>query len=88
MPGADTPFEPLWIDRPDADSILGAWKGKEWRFQEETGLGTIKENLALGQTADGKFGMVVYRAQELTSSGTRLLDKSLVIRFPIAAKKP
>ena len=68
------------IDAP-ADSILGAWKGREWRFQEETGLGTTKENIALGQSADGKHGMIVYRVQELTGTGTRLLDKSLVVRF-------
>ena len=70
------------IDAP-AESVLGAWKGFEWRYEEETGLGTTKENIALGQSADGKFGMVVYRAQELTETGTRLLDHSLVIRFPL-----
>ena len=71
-----------------ADSILGAWKGREWRFSEETSLGSTKENIALGSTADGKHGMLVYRVQELTASGTRLLDKSLVIRFQMTAKKP
>ncbi|MDX1679523.1 MAG: hypothetical protein R3242_02220 [Akkermansiaceae bacterium] len=69
-----------------ADSILGAWKGREWRFQEETGLGQTKENIALGQTADGKYSLIVYRAQEMTAAGTKLLDKSLVIRFPALAK--
>ena len=58
----------------------------EWRFQEENLLGTTKENIALGHSADGKFGMLVYRAQELTDTGTRLLDKSLVIRFPVKIK--
>ncbi len=75
------------IDAP-AESALGAWKGKEWRFIEETSLGVTKENIALGQTGDGKYAMVVYRVQELTSAGTRLLDKSMVIRFPIVPKKP
>ena len=73
------------IDAP-ADSVLGAWKGREWRFMEETGLGATKENIALGHTADGKHGMIVYRVQELTDTGTRLLDKSLVIRFPANIK--
>jgi len=78
------------IDDIDADpaSILGPWTGFEWRFEEETGLGQTKENLALGRMADGKFGLVVYRVQELSSEGTRLLDKSLVVRFPLAADAP
>ena len=44
--------------------------------------------LTKDKAVKAQIGMVVYRAQELTSAGTRLLDKSLVIRFPIAAKKP
>ena len=67
----------------DASSILGAWTGHEWKFTEETSLGKTKENIALGRYADGKFGLIVYRVQELSSEGTRLLDKSLVVRFPL-----
>jgi hypothetical protein len=67
--------------KADPASILGEWTGSEWKFEEETGLGKTKENLALGRMADGKFGLVVYRVQELSSEGTRLLDKSIVIRF-------
>jgi len=70
------------------DSILGAWKGREWRFEEETSLGKTKENFAIGESGDGKFGLVVYRVQELTAAGTRLLDKSLVIRFVRPVAKP
>ncbi|MES2476434.1 MAG: hypothetical protein V4640_11690 [Verrucomicrobiota bacterium] len=71
--------------KADSSSILGAWTGMEWRFEEETGLGKTKENLALGRFTDSNFGLIVYRAQETSTEGTRLLDKSLVIRFPIAA---
>jgi len=67
----------------DAESILGAWQGHEWKFEEESSLGKTKENIALGRFADKKFGLVVYRAQELSSEGTRLLDKSLVVRFAL-----
>lgn len=67
--------------KADSASILGEWTGMEWKFEEDTGLGKIKENLALGRLADKKHGLVVYRAQELSSEGTRLLDKSLVVRF-------
>jgi hypothetical protein len=65
------------------DSILGAWKGPEWRFEEETGLGQTKENIALGKFADDKHGLIVYRVQELSSEGTRLLDKSIIVRFAL-----
>lgn len=67
----------------DASSILGAWTGFEWKFEEETGLGKTKENIALGQMGDKKSGLLVYRFQELSTEGTRLLDKSLVVRFPL-----
>jgi len=66
-----------------ADSILGAWKGPEWRFEEETPLGQTKENFALGRLAGDKLAIVVYRFQEVSSEGTRLIDKSLVVRFAL-----
>ena len=76
----------------DATSILGEWTGMEWKFEEETSLGKTKENVALGRFADKKYGLIVYRAQELSSEGKRLLDKSLVIRFSLGksgqAKEP
>ena len=67
--------------KADASSILGEWTGYEWKFEEETGLSKIKENFAIGRFGDKKFGLLVYRAQELSSEGTQLLDKSLVVRF-------
>lgn len=67
--------------KAEATSLLGAWSGAEWKFEEETSLGKTKENFAIGKFADNKFGILVYRAQEVSSSGTRTLDKSLVVRF-------
>lgn len=79
----------------DAQSILGEWKAREWKFEEENELGKSKENFAVGRTGDGKYGLLVYRMQEVSTQGTRLYDKSLVIRFglgqsakPGAASKP
>ncbi len=69
--------------KADSTSILGAWTGHEWKFEEENSLGKTKENIALGRFTDNKFGLIVYRVQELSTEGTRLLDKSLVIRFPL-----
>lgn len=72
----------------DSTSILGEWTGFEWKFEEETGLGKVKENFALGRFADKKNGLIVYRAQEISSEGSKLLDKSLVIRFGIGKAAP
>lgn len=69
--------------KADANSILGEWSGPEWKFEEETGLGKTKENVAFGRFAGNQYGLIVYRVQELSTEGTRLLDKSLVIRFPL-----
>jgi hypothetical protein len=70
----------------DPQSILGAWNAREWRFEEETSLSKIKENLAIGLTVDEKFYFLVYRAQEMTPSGTRLLDQNIVIRIPASSQ--
>lgn len=69
--------------KTDAQSVLGAWSGHEWKFEEESSLVKLKENIAIGKMESGSHGIIVYRAQELSSEGTRLLDKSLVIRFPL-----
>ena len=69
----------------DANSTLGAWTGHEWKYEEETGLGTTKENFAIGKTGDKKYGLVVYRLQEVSAQGTRLLDRGMVVRFPLGA---
>ncbi|MES2995415.1 MAG: hypothetical protein V4733_01235 [Verrucomicrobiota bacterium] len=69
--------------KAEPTSLLGEWAGAEWKFEEETGIGKIKENFAIGKFADNKFGIIVYRAQEISSSGSRTLDKSLVIRFAL-----
>ena len=66
-----------------AETILGEWKGVEWRFEEETPLGKTKENLALGKAADGKFGFLVYRLQDVTANNTVMEANSRVIRFPL-----
>lgn len=72
----------------EPSSVLGEWSGMEWKFEEETGLGKTKENLALGRMAGDKYGIIVYRAQEVSAEGTPLLDKSLIIRFPLGKAAP
>ena len=71
--------------KAEASSILGEWTGREWKLEEDTGLGKTKENFAVGRFTNKPFGLLVYRAQEVSTEGTRLLDRSLVIRFPIKA---
>jgi len=67
--------------KAEPTSILGEWTGQEWKFEEDTGLSKIKENFALGKLSDRKYGILVYRGQEMSTEGTKLLDKSLVVRF-------
>lgn len=69
--------------KADAESILGAWTGSEWKFEEETTLGKSKENLALGRFEGNKFGLIVYRFQEVSSEGRPVVDKSIVVRFAL-----
>ena len=69
--------------KADSTSILGEWSGFEWEFEEDTGLGKIKENFAIGRLAGNTYGLLIYRAQETSSEGSRLLDHSLIVRFPI-----
>ena len=69
--------------KADADSILGAWTGDEWRFDEETSLGKTKENIAVGRFEGNKYGLVVYRFQEASSAGTPIVDKSIAVRFEL-----
>ena len=69
----------------DADSTLGAWSGSEWKFEEQGSFGTTKENIAVGKTADKKYGLVVYRFQEVSGQGTRLADRGMVVRFPLGS---
>jgi hypothetical protein len=81
--------------KTEPESILGAWTGSEWKFEQETTLGKTRENIAFGKFADGKYGLVVYRFVEVSSEGTKLADKSIVVRFllgkpaaPAAPKSP
>lgn len=70
----------------DPLSILGEWSGQEWKYQEESSLGKIKENFAVGKLADGKTGLLVYRLQDVSSTGRLLYDRSLVVRFGLPSK--
>jgi hypothetical protein len=67
----------------DANSTLGAWTGHEWKFEEKGSLGTLKENFAIGKTGDKKYGLLVYRLQEVSDQGSKIADDGMVVRFPL-----
>lgn len=69
--------------KADKQSILGEWTGKEWKMELTDDFGITKENIAIGKLADNSYGLLVYRIQELSQTGRRLFDKSMVIRFAI-----
>lgn len=69
--------------KTDDKHILGAWSGKEWRFQENSLLGLTKQNFAIGKFEKSEHGIVIYRAQEVSTQGVRILDENIVLRFPL-----
>ncbi len=72
----------------DERSILGGWRGKEWKMEKEDTFVKAKENIAIGRDTKGKYGLIVYRYQEVDGAGRRVFDESMVIRFnPVKAEK-
>lgn len=67
-------------------SILRAWTGKEWKYEKESTLGLTKENFAIGKTEDEKFGLLLYRLQDIGVNGRSLYDQSVLIRFALPEK--
>ncbi len=69
--------------KTDGNHILGAWSGKEWRFQDSGLLGVTKQNFAIGKLASNNFGIIIYRSQELSSEGIRIHEQNVVLQFPL-----
>ncbi len=70
------------------ESVYGAWNGYEYRFFDDGNLVKTKENIAIGRTGDGKYGLLFHSLQELTGRGQLLADNLLIIRFvPTKLKK-
>ena len=67
----------------DGNSTLGAWTGHEWKLEDKSSLGTLKENFAIGKTGDKKYGLLVYRLQEVSEQGSKIADDGMVVRFPL-----
>lgn len=72
--------------KADPASILRGWTGKEWKYEKKGALGVTKENFALGKTEDKKYGLLVYRLQDLGVNGRSLYDQSVLIRFTLPGK--
>lgn len=69
----------------DEQSVMGAWTGHEWKFEEEGVLGRTKENLAIGKMKKGDYGLLVYRLQEVSTDGQPVYDRRILIRYPLAS---
>jgi len=63
------------------ESVYREWSGQEWRYFNDGDLVKTKENVAIGRTGDGKFGLLIYSLQELSGQGKPLADDLLMIRF-------
>lgn len=67
----------------DENHILGSFTVKEWRFQETGLLGLNKINFALGKYTKTDFGIILFRAQEVSPEGQSLHDNSIIMRFAL-----
>lgn len=63
------------------ESIYRGWSGQEWRYFNDGDLVKTKENIAIGRTGDGRYGLLIYSLQELSGEGSPLADDLLMIRF-------
>lgn len=63
------------------ESIYREWNGQEWRYFNDGDLVKTKENIAIGRTGDGRYGLLIYSLQELSGKGSPLADDLLMIRF-------
>lgn len=63
------------------ESIYREWNGHEWRYFNDGNLVKTKENIAIGRTGDGRYGILIYSLQELSGEGLPLADELLMIRF-------
>ena len=69
------------------DSSLGAWKGYEWKSEKKDGRTMTKQNIAIGRSADKKFGYLIFRFQQL-SGDSLISNKSYFMRFfPVKKEK-
>lgn len=63
------------------ESLYRDWNGQEWRFFDDGDIYKTKENIAIGRTGDGKYGILIYSLQEQSAEGKLLADDLLMIRF-------
>jgi hypothetical protein len=73
VPGTDVDAGP--------DTVYGEWKGKRWELDKEDTLGKTKEVLAFGKLAKTGHGLILYRFAEVTSEGTPVVERRIVVRF-------
>lgn len=66
---------------------LGAWKGQEWLYENKSSFSHTAENVLMGKTADGKYVFVIYNYLEVTTQGSVVDNKTVVLRFPVSAIK-
>ncbi len=63
------------------NTVYGEWKGKRWENMQEDSLGKSNETIAIGKLAKTGHGLLIYAFTELTSQGTPVVDRRLVVRF-------
>ncbi len=69
------------------NSVLGPWKGVEWRGLESDGLVSTTENLVVGERTDSTYCYMIYRKREIDSDGRPLVDQTMLLRFLPKSKR-
>ena len=69
------------------NSSLRAWKGFEWKSEKIDGSVLSKQNVAIGRSADKKYGYLIYRFQQI-ANGKLMANQSYFMRFfPVKKEK-
>jgi len=65
------------------NALLGAWTGAEWMLESKGSISDTRENFAIGKQANNTAGYLLYRIQEVSSTGRVLYDNQILLQFPL-----
>ncbi len=65
------------------NALLRAWSGAEWVLESKGSISDTRENFAIGKQANNKTGYLLYRMQEISSTGRKLYDNQILLQFPL-----
>ena len=64
-------------------TLLREWSGAQWVLESKEVISTTVENFAIGKQKNQVAGYLLYRLQEISSTGRKLYDNQILIQFPL-----